>query len=53
LISRTAMMSTPYWSSPMAKLTNWIDAAAFPTASAVTLLFGLGCLDEAIDEAIF
>src|SRR5262245_6662891 len=24
LISRTAMMSTPYWSSPMAKLMTWV-----------------------------
>src|SRR5712671_5253032 len=28
LISRTDMMSTPYWSSPIAKLMNWVGTAA-------------------------
>ena len=27
LISRTDMMSTPYWSSPMENETNWMPAA--------------------------
>ena len=44
LISRTAMMSTPYWSSPMAKLMNWVGT--FAAAG----LFGFACRGAASGE---
>ena len=50
LISRTAMMSTPYWSSPMAKLMNWVFVAT-ARAPAPFQSFGLSWPAVASGEA--